>query len=305
MADQILVTGGAGYIGSMVVETLRKEGRHVISMDTMGQGGRQDGHAMTGDYRQFVASDFFQQFDWIVHLAGHSSVGMCRTDPVGAFHNNVSGFVDLLKACRGRRLIYASSVSVYGNIPDSGNFHATEVWNLPKPQNHYDANKQDCDRYATLFGGETWGLRFGTVCGWSHNLREDLLLNSMTMTAARERVVRLANPKTNRPILGINDLCRAVSHIVNGKVASGVYNLLTKNVTMEEMAEEVATVCQARIERAEMQNAYNILASNDKFRSQNSFEFTDWVPELVKRVWFGSQQCIRIGRRDGGWHTGK
>lgn len=303
--DRVLVTGGAGYIGSMVVEHLRKEGKKVTSLDSMGQGGRQDGDCVQTDYRQMTKDDFYQCFDWIVHLAGHSSVGMCRTDPVGAFHNNVAGFIDLLKACRGRKLIYASSVSVYGNIPDSGNFHATEIWNLPTPQNHYDANKQDCDRYAALFGGDTWGLRFGTVCGWSHNLREDLLLNSMTMSAARDKVVRLANPKTNRPILGINDLCRAVSHVVNGKVAAGVYNLVTKNVTMEEMAEEVACVCHARIETVEMQNAYNILASNDKFRSQNGFEFNDWVPELIKRVWFGSQQCLRTARRDGGWITGK
>lgn len=304
MAERILVTGGAGYIGSVVVAHLRKAGYQTTCLDTMGQGRPKDADpdCVVGDYRDWLDQGFLGQHEWVVHLAGHSSVGMCKHDPHGAYHNNVSGFVDLLKARQGRKLIYASSVSVYG---DTGFYEAAECHSLPTPKNHYDANKQDIDRYAALFGGENWGLRFGTVCGWSPNLREDLLMNSMAMSAARDGVVRVANPKANRPILGINDLARAVEHIVRGKVRPGVYNLLTKNVTMEEMAEEVSMICRARLEVTQMPNSYNIVATADKFKGEGGFEFTDWTNELAHCVYFGWNQCVRTGRRDGGWvHTG-
>lgn len=296
----ILLIGGSGYIGSMVGTHLRKAGHAVTVLDHHGQGGPwyAGEHCVRGDYRQHATAEFVARFDWVVHLAGHSSVGMCRHEPVASYHNNVAGFVDLLQACRGTPLIYASSVSVYG---DTGTCEAGEDMPLPAPKNHYDAGKQDLDRYAALVSQDTWGLRFGTVCGWSENLREDLLLNCMVMTGVRERAVRLANPRTNRPILGINDLCRAVAWIVDGKAKPGVYNLLTANTTMEEIAEEVSRALKVPIKRAEMANAYDIRATASKFMAQGGFEFKDWVPDLIRDVYYAYERCVRIARRDGGW----
>lgn len=289
----VLVTGGSGYIGSMVVRHLHEVGHDVTSLDCGRQGGCPSD--IMKPYCLLLNDDALDRFDWVVHLAAHSSVGMCRHDPIESYSNNVTNFLGLLRACRHKNIIYASSVSVYGS---TGSFEAVEGDRLPQPTNHYDAHKQDIDRYASLYDTKAWGLRFGTVCGWSPNLREDLLLNSMAMSAVRKGKVRLANPKARRPILGLGDLCRAISHVVAGSVSPGLYNLVTKNVTMEEVAEAVAGICRAGIEVVQMDNSYDIFASSAKFSSQGGFKFTDWIPDLILGVCHGWEKCERIGRRD-------
>ena len=74
-------------------------------------------------------------YDVVIHLAAHSCVALCLADPEGAVRNNLTGFAELLRLCAGKRLLYASSASVYNG---SGEQHATEAsrpvcrWNTRK-----------------------------------------------------------------------------------------------------------------------------------------------------------------------------
>src|SRR5438445_737177 len=75
----------------------------------------------------------------------------------------------------------------------------------------------------------SYALRFGTVCGPSPNIRPELLLNSLVLSALTTGQIQVANRQVHRPLLGIGDLCRALKTIVTRPVPPGCYNLASTN----------------------------------------------------------------------------
>ena len=118
------------------------------------------------------------------------------------------------KLDKGQILIYASSGSVYGST------NTTSLEDVPlkfKPINNYDLTKYSLDVHAEKFirdGYNIVGLRFGTVNGWSPNIREELMINSMTKKAIREGTILINNKTIKRPILGISYISRAIREII-------------------------------------------------------------------------------------------
>ena len=179
MNDLSLVTGGAGFIGSHVVERLLREGGRVRVLDNFSTGRRENldfardaGDRLTvieGDLRDLAtvqrAVDGVQV---VYHQAAMRSVPRSIDDPLGANANNVDGTLHVLEAARRtgvRRVVYASSSSVYGDNPE-----------LPKredqrlaPISPYAVSKAADEQYARvwtrLYGVETVGLRYFNVFG--------------------------------------------------------------------------------------------------------------------------------------------
>jgi len=162
----ILLIGGCGYIGSALYDKLKKS-YNVTSVDLewFGNPGV-DNYQF--DYK--TLSRELSEFKTIVLMAGHSSAKMCETDSLSTLNNNVVNFVGLLsKLDKSHKLIYASSSSVYGNASGEVDELNTEC----SPVNYYDWSKKQIDIYAQMSNVEYYGLRFGTVCGVSPNLRVD------------------------------------------------------------------------------------------------------------------------------------
>jgi UDP-glucose-4-epimerase GalE len=123
MARSILVTGGAGYIGSHTVRALREADRSVVVIDTLELGRADavgDAELVVGDIADegLVASVCRDHdVEAIVHFAAYKNVGESMVDPAKYFHNNVAGTLHLLEAARVAgvdRLVFSSSCSVYG-----------------------------------------------------------------------------------------------------------------------------------------------------------------------------------------------
>jgi nucleoside-diphosphate-sugar epimerase len=171
-----LITGGAGFIGSHIVETLIKGGERVRVLDDLSTGRRENIAAFL-DRVEFIEGDLrdmetvhraVEDIDCVLHQAAIPSVTCSVRDPIPTETANVVGTLNLLLAARDagvHRVVYASSASVYG---DSSTLPKSESM-LPRPKSPYAVSKMavehHCRVFTELFGLETVGLRYFNVFG--------------------------------------------------------------------------------------------------------------------------------------------
>ena len=175
---KILVTGGAGFIGSNLCEALLNNGNKVVCLDNFATGKRENIHSFTsnpnfvlieGDIRDLTTCHkACKEVDFILHQAALGSVPRSINDPITSNDVNVSGFLNMLVAARdakAKRFIYAASSSTYG---DSKNMPKVEDI-IGKPLSPYAITKYVNELYADIFssiyGLETIGLRYFNVFG--------------------------------------------------------------------------------------------------------------------------------------------
>jgi nucleoside-diphosphate-sugar epimerase len=281
----ILIIGGCGYIGSALFRFLEKKHcYHIDTVDTEWFGNHINPRNYAIDIANITES-FLSRYAVIILLAGHSSVSMCYNDPLGAFNNNVTHFIELLsKLTPSQRFIYASSSSVYSGA--STEIYTEDSFKSYYPLNTYDLSKWEIDLYAQLGKLSYYGLRFGTVCGASPNLRIDLMINAMYHTAKTDRIINLYHPEIHRPILGMTDLCRAVESIILApEDKSGIYNLASFNTTAHNIAQSVSKHTKTKIHRktppSEIQ-PYSFSISSEKFCTTFAFSFQDTVQTIIQ-----------------------
>ena len=282
MTKKILVIGGNGYIGSRLIHDLQYI--HDVQSVDVCWFGKNLGFSNEIDYN-LLTTDYVAKFDVIILLAGHSSVKMCIGDINSSWRNNVSNFTTLVnKLDKAQLLIYASSGSVYGitNEPLSEDINITF-----KPINNYDLTKYTLDLNAQKFIAEGYnivGLRFGTVNGWSPNVREELMINSMTKRAIESNILTVNNIDIQRPILGITDLIRAVKAIIDTP-KFGIYNLASFSDTVENISSTVSQVLHSNIQyTTDIPNAYNFLMNVSKFKTDYNFTFEDNTTSIISEL---------------------
>lgn len=216
----------------------------------------------------------------VIHLAGHSSVPSCDLDPLGSLQNNCNDFIQLVKTLYPyTRFIYASSGSVYGS---TGNTPAKETDKLKTPIKLYDSEKQLIDHFMGTYKGEFYGLRFGTVCGYSPNPRNELMINSMVRDACLKKEVTISSAKNYRAILSLRDLCKAITLLVEKDAAPGFYNLASVNSMIGDIGEEVASLLDVPLKVNEIDSSsYSFCLDTSKFCDNLDFEFKDTVEYMV------------------------
>ena len=286
----ILIIGGTGYVGSQLYNFL-KPNYNVTTLDLEWYGNYANENNIVDDFNNLTIEDL-DQYDAVVLLAAHSSVKMCEDNMVSVVRNNVLNFVELMEKLNDdQTFIYASSSSVYG---DTKQDIVDESYVKFTPNNYYDLSKHEIDSYAKLTDKKYFALRFGTVNGASPNLRNDIMINAMTFNALKNGKVFCFNPEIHRPILGINDLCRAISTIVEKGTHEnkGVYNLASFNSTAREISEKVASCAQVELEiidelpevitNVKLQTkAYDFLIDSTKFKKEFDFEFKETIETIV------------------------
>jgi len=280
--QSVLILGGLGYVGSRLSQVLSAQSeKYEVDINDM-CWYQHDANIDRRDYQKYTAKEL-EKYDVIVVLAGHSSVKSCEGPITSPWLNNVSNFVELLKKTSRRQLIiYASSASVYGNsVP--GEKHIEESLNF-LPINNYDVTKYALDQQATLAniqGRRVIGLRFGTVNGWSPNLRCDVMINAMYETVQRGESIQVFNKHISRAILGIEDLCRAIDTCIS-KPSLGIYNLASFNDTVENIAVKVAKKLNVKVEdHGNKGKAYDFSLDTTKFEQVYEFKFNETVESII------------------------
>jgi len=170
-----LVTGGAGFIGSHIVDRLLKDGNEVVVLDDFSTGHRSnlaDNDKLTiveGDISNAdTVNEIMPGIDWVFHMAAVASVPKTVNDPVGSSAVNYQGTLHLLEAARNnsvKRFMFASSAALYGDEPTLPKVETM----LPVTLSPYAVDKlaseYACGMYTKLYGLETVCMRYFNVYG--------------------------------------------------------------------------------------------------------------------------------------------
>lgn len=295
---KICVTGGAGYVGCVLVPKLLSLGHEVTVIDTYWFGNNLPKHEklkqVCGDIRSKtdLARSFAKQ-DAVIHLACVSNDPCFEVNPKLGKEINYACFEGILRAAKHsgvKRFIYASSSSVYG-VSDLAKVTETSQ---KKPLTDYSKFKLACEIMLTHFAGDfCWTiLRPATVCGYSPRQRLDLVVNILTAQAHRNKMVTLYGGDQHRPNIHIDDMVEAYVHVLNqeeSRVHAKIYNVGFENLTLKEIAslvEKVFGKIRRNIEATTDERSYRIcseLITNDLgFKPQKSIK--DAVSDLKKAL---------------------
>ncbi|MFC1807238.1 NAD-dependent epimerase/dehydratase family protein [Candidatus Omnitrophota bacterium] len=252
----ILVTGGAGYVGSTLIRHALAVGYRVRCLDLLVYGGKSIAGFINHPDFEFVKGDIRNKSDVeksleaaeaVVHLAAIVGDGPCQVAPKSAYQINFQGtqlLADLSKKKRVSRFVFASTCSNYGIIDGAALIDETRK---VSPVSLYAETKVDCEDYLTLLADKNFNptiLRFATAFGVSFRTRFDLLVNSFVYEALSKDKLVVFAAKMWRPYVHVSDMSTIILKILNRekeKVGKQVFNAgaTSQNYTKEDVVEMI------------------------------------------------------------------
>ena len=263
---KVLVTGGAGYVGAVLVPRLLDAGYEVNVLDLLMYGDEVFGAAtanesltiVKGDIRDLEAvREAVDGCDAVIHLACISNDPSFELDPDLGKTINFDAFEPIVVASKeagARRFIYASSSSVYG-ISDSD--RVDEEHPL-KPMTDYSKFKAECEPILLSHASEDFVpviVRPATVCGYSPRQRLDLVVNILTAHAVNNGRITVFGGDQMRPNLHVVDVARMYElllEVPDDDINCEVYNVGFENLTVTELANMVKRVVQEEMPSREV-----------------------------------------------------
>jgi nucleoside-diphosphate-sugar epimerase len=302
---KVLVTGGAGYIGSVLVRLLLNKGYQVRVLDSLKFGGDALYDVVQHKNFEFIRGDIrnsedvlkaLNGIDAIAHLAAIVGDPACSKFSEEANQTNWDGSVALFEAAEKagiKRFVFASTCSNYGKMEDPNSF-VTEESEL-RPVSLYAELKVKFENYLLQERKETnisaTALRFSTVYGFSPRIRFDLTVNEFTRNVCLTGEQEIWGPQFNRPYCHVDDLARAVILTIEApieKVKSNVFNVgdteenYTKRMLMEEIQKQIPSAKAIYVDKTEDPRDYRV--NCNKIKSELGFTITKKVSDGIKEI---------------------
>lgn len=285
----ILVTGGAGYLGSIMVPELLKLGHSVTVIDNFMFNQSSLNHVcndpkfrvVNGDVR--VESDIkplIAKSDVIIPLAALVGAPLCNKDPVGAKTINRDSVLLLLDLISSQqRVLMPTTNSAYGS-GDDDNF-CTEESPL-NPMSTYAIEKVEVEK-RLMDHANSISFRLATVFGMSPRMRIDLLVNDFVNRACRDKAVVLFEGHFKRNYIHVRDVCKAFVHGLDefDQMRANIFNVglssanLSKVELCHKIKEQIPDFVFLEAELAKDPDQRNYIVSNEKI------ENTGWFPEVM------------------------
>jgi nucleoside-diphosphate-sugar epimerase len=299
MGYNILVTGGAGYIGSVMVPELLKHGHQVTVLDNFMYKQNSLAHVcneesfniVNGDIRlKEIIKPLLDKADIIIPLAAYVGAPICSKDPIGATSVNKDAIKMMLKLLsQDQKILMPTTNSAYGS-GDEDNF-CTEESEL-NPISQYAIEKVEIEK-ELLKHGQAVSFRLATVFGMSLKMRIDLLVNDFTYRAVNDRFVVLFESHFKRNYLHVRDVARAFIHGIDNfdDMKGEIYNvgLSDTNISKKELCERIQkylpefTFLEEELGKDPDQRNY--IVSNEKIEKtgfKTKYSLDDGIMELIK-----------------------
>ena len=291
---KIFVTGGAGYVGAVLVPKLLELGHKVTVYDLLIFGENvlkphPNLSIIKGDIRNIeLLSKSLKHHDVVIHLACISNDPSFELNPKLGKSINLDSFEPMVKECKNNDVnffIYASSSSVYG-LKEEKNVH--EDISLD-PLTDYSRYKADCEKILLKNQTEkfiTTIIRPATVCGYSPRQRMDVVVNLLTNQAYHKKEINVLGGDQLRPNIHINDMIDVYIKLLNSprqKLEGKIFNVGYQNLSVKKIAETVKKVIgpdvKLKLVESDDKRSYHI--SSEKIKNELGFTPNHTIEEAV------------------------
>ena len=288
MSSKILVTGGAGYIGSMMVPELLRLGHHVTVIDNFmfGQAslnhccGHENFYVINGDVRDkdFVRPHY-RAADIVIPLAGYVGAPLCKKDITGAHTVNHDAIISMLEILNDdQKVLMPTTNSAYGS-GEKDNF--CDESSPLNPISKYAVDKVVIER-ELMKRKNSISFRLATVFGMSPKMRIDLLVNDFVYRAVYDRFIVLFEGHFKRNYIHITDVVRAFIHGINNfeEMRGEIFNVglseanLSKVELCNQIKKQIADFVVMEAPLSVDPDQRNYVVSNAKL------EATGWEPKV-------------------------
>ena len=291
---KIFITGGAGYVGAVLVPHLLTKGYSVTVLDLMIYGkdvlpSHPNLNVVKGDIRdQVLIKKIIPDHNAFIHLACISNDPSFELNPALGKSINLDAFRPLVEISKNngvQRFIYASSSSVYG-IKDEPNVNEEM---LLEPLTDYSKFKAECEQILIDYHSEdftTVTIRPATVCGFSPRQRLDVVVNILTNLAYHNREISIFGGDQLRPNIHIKDMVEAYMVLLTApkeKIAGKVYNAGYENQSVRKLANTVKSVVgeDVKLITTETDDNRSYHISSQKIKNELGFVPKDSDQEML------------------------
>jgi len=302
---KVLVTGGAGYIGSVLVKLLLERGYFVRVLDNLSFGGESIVELLNNNNFEFVKGDIrneedlkiaLKDIDYVAHLASIVGDPACAVNPSLTRDINVDGAkltYDIANKMGVKRFVFASTCSNYGKMSDANAFvdESSEL----KPVSLYAETKVEFENYLLSQSHSNMTkptcLRFSTVYGLSPRIRFDLTVNEFTKELAMGRELVIFGEQFWRPYCHVLDLSRGVLAVFEAdldKVEFNVFNVgdtnenYQKQMIVDEIKKQLPEAKVKYVQKNEDPRDYRV--SFEKIKNELGFKITKTVPDGIRQI---------------------
>ncbi|HEY3917062.1 MAG TPA: NAD(P)-dependent oxidoreductase [Stellaceae bacterium] len=248
---KVLVTGGGGYKGVKIAESLLARGCEVTILDTFYFGYSPVLHVASHPRLTILRKDVREDLttvlaghDVVIHLAGLSGFPACVANPGVALAVNVEATAQLAKSlARDQLLIFASTTAMYEVAPQGEVDETTKV----SPGGLYTKTKKEGENICLGEHANTISLRLATVMGVAPRMRNNLLVNEFVMRAVTERSLVLYDANAKRTFMHIDDCVRGYMLAIDEreKMRGGIYNVGSRQLNFSK--QQIADAIKAQV----------------------------------------------------------
>lgn len=293
---KVLITGGAGYVGSVLVEKLLEKGYFVRVLDQLIFGKESLDFAVNNPNFElivgriedpYIVEKSVQGMDAVIHLAALANDPTCDLNPSLTRQTNYEAtrsLIDSAKKAKVSRFLFASSCSVYGFTGDT----VVSEESALNPLTAYARSKVRCEGLISDSAADDFDvvcLRKATIYGPSHRMRFDLVINTMTGSAITNKKIQINGGKQWRPFVHIEDVADAYIFLLEApkeKIKGQIFNIGSNE--QNHQIEKIANFVKDSIPKIEIEQS----GSPDPRSYHVSFD-------KINKLGFKTQKTVKDG----------